>query len=94
LDTTGWRYAGELNGGETALCFPIESVPAIPFDPAAGFQIYAGGSFYVFTPEDNPAACSKYALRGEGTYRRYSPHKQMTAGADSGFYTPRETVSV
>lgn len=84
LDATGWYYDGSLRGAQVNLFFPIQSVPAIPYDPADNFQIYAGGEFYVFTPEDNVQACSKYAVLGECVYRRCSPIMQMTAG-DGGF---------
>jgi len=85
LDPTGWRYAGELKGEDVAIFFPIQFVPAIPYDPNNNFQIYSNGSFYSFTPTDNPSACSKYAIIGEGVYRRFASHMQMTPGYDSGF---------
>jgi len=85
LDPTGWRYTGELKGETVERFFPIQFVPAIPYDPNNNFQIYANGDFYSFTPEDNPSACSKYAIIGEGVYRRFAPHMQMTPGYDSGF---------
>ncbi|MCL2843547.1 MAG: 1-acyl-sn-glycerol-3-phosphate acyltransferase [Oscillospiraceae bacterium] len=84
LDATGWYYDGLLHGAQVSLFFPIQSVPAIPYDPADNFQIYAGGEFYVFTPEENLQACSKYAVLGECVYRRCSPVMQMTAG-EGGF---------
>jgi len=92
LDITGWRYKGELNGEAADLFFPIGLVPAIPYDPNNNFQIYLNGSFYSFTPEDNPSACSKYAILGEGVYRRFAPHMQMTEGYDSGFCVEYEVV--
>ncbi|MCL2828158.1 MAG: 1-acyl-sn-glycerol-3-phosphate acyltransferase [Oscillospiraceae bacterium] len=94
LDPTGWRYAGELKGRAVELFFPLQFVPAIPYDPNNNFQIYANGNFYSFTPTDNPSACSKYAIIGEGVYRRFAPHMQMTAGYNSGFeIEPRDIGS-
>jgi len=84
LDPSGWRYEGALDGEDVNLFFPLESVPALPFDPNDNFQIYSGGTFYAFTPE-NARACSKYATIGECMYQRFSAASQMTPGYDSGF---------
>ena len=84
LDSTGWHYNGELHGQATELFFPIQSVPAIPFDPNDNFQIYANGNLYVFTPE-NARACVKYVILGECAYWRFASPVHMTAGYDSGF---------
>jgi len=80
----GWSYDGRLNGAETHLFFPIELVPALPFDPNDNFQIYSDGIFYAFTPE-NARACAKYATIGECVYWKFAPEIQMTPGSDSGF---------
>ncbi|MDR1692333.1 MAG: 1-acyl-sn-glycerol-3-phosphate acyltransferase [Oscillospiraceae bacterium] len=77
LDQTGWRYTGKLNGRDVTLTFPIASVPALPFDPDDNFQIYSGGEFYAFTPE-NRRACGKYSLMGECAYWLFTPNPQMT----------------
>ena len=84
LSPKGWRYEGELSGETVDLFFPIDTVPAIPFDPDDDFQIYAHGSFYMFTPED-ARKCAKYAVIGECMYWRFSSCVQMTPGYDSGF---------
>ena len=83
LDSAGWRYEGELSGEKAELFFPIESVPALPFDPNDDFQIYAEGKFYMFTPE-NAQACAKVATIGECAYWKFGP-SQMTPGQNSGF---------
>ena len=85
LDSRGWRFEGELRGEDVQLFFPIETVPAVPFDPKDDFQIYAQGKFYMFTPKDNPQACVKYATIGECAYWRFASNIQMTVAQDSGF---------
>jgi 1-acyl-sn-glycerol-3-phosphate acyltransferase len=80
LDSSGWHYDGKLSGEDVRLFFPIDTVPAIPFDPNDNFQIYAKGSFYAFTPIGNPRACVKYAMLGESAYWRFASEVQMTRG--------------
>lgn len=92
LDGKGWHYAGELSGENVRLFFPIETVPALPFDPNDNFQIYSEGKFYVFTPIENPSACSKYATLGECAYWRFSTARQMTRGYDSGYCDSAESA--
>ena len=84
LDAAGWRYKGLVRGGEAELFFPLETVPAVPFDPLDNFQIYSGGKIYVFTPIDDARASVKYSVLGECTYWKFSPSPQMTPGFDSG----------
>ena len=84
LGPEGWRYRGELNGGEADLFFPLDSVPALPFDPNDNFQIYSNGTFYAFTPK-NAQTCAKYATIGECMYWKFAAPPQMTPGFDSGF---------
>ncbi len=81
LDDKGWRYTGSIGGESADLFFPLSSVPAVPYDPDDNFQIYSGGSFYSFIPE-NPLACSKFALLGECAYRRFVSPQQMTPGEE------------
>ncbi len=85
LDPRGWHYEGELLGESAGLFFPIDTVPAMPFDPNDDFQIYAQGSFYMFTPE-NKRASAKYATIGECAYWRFASGAQMTPAHDSGFF--------
>jgi len=84
LDTKGWHFDGELSGEQTSQFFPLETVPALPFDYENNFQIYARGSIYRFTPEDARMS-AKYALLGECAHRRFSSHVQLTPGQNSGF---------
>ena len=79
LDSEGWYYDGELSGEQVSLFFPIDTVPAIPFDPVDNFQIYSKGTFYMFTPEDARRVV-KYAVLGECAYHRFATRNQMTPG--------------
>jgi len=85
LDANGWYYEGELNGEQVSLFFPIDTVPALPIDPDDVFQIYAHGTFYMFSPEDT-RKCVKYSLIGECAYWKFASNIQMTPGKDSGFF--------
>ncbi len=84
LNPQGWHYAGTVWGEEARLFFPLDTVPAIPFDPRDDFQIYAHGKYYMFTAE-NPQAYSQIATVGECMYWRYATPVQMTPGTESGF---------
>jgi len=83
LEPKGWHYDGLISGEEVNLFFPIETVPAIPFDPNDNFQIYSNRKFYTFTPK-NKRACSKYATIGECAHWLFTSSR-MTPGYDSGF---------
>jgi DNA-directed RNA polymerase subunit RPC12/RpoP len=85
LDKTGWTFKGNLLDKEVTLFFPIESVPAIPFDPNDNFQIYANGNFYAFTPKGDKSSCAKYATIGECAYWRFAQTVQMTRSGGGGF---------
>jgi len=84
LDPKGWHYNGELKGEQVSLFFPIDTVPALPIDPNDVFQIYAHGTFYMFSPEDK-RRCIKYSVIGECAYWRFASNVQMTPRYDSGF---------
>ena len=90
LDPKGWNYDGTLSGDEVSLFFPIETVPAIPFDDDDNFQIYSGGSFYMFTPEDS-RKCAKYSLLGECAHQRFASQVQMTPGGKNGLFATTES---
>jgi len=77
LDSKGWRYEGELNGEKADLFFPIDTVPALPIDPNDVFQIYAHGTFCMFSPEDKQR-CIKYSVIGECAYWKFASPVQMT----------------
>ena len=79
LDSKGWVYRGELGGEEDfERFFPIDSVPALPFDPLINFQIYSVGKYHAFTPYENLRACMKYTILGECAYHRFAKEVMMT----------------
>ena len=78
LDCKGWCFEGELNGEEVSKSFPIDTVPALPFDPDKNFQIYANGKYHAFMPYENMRACMKYTILGECAYRRFASDVQIT----------------
>ena len=80
LDSKGWRFNGVLKGEDTDLFFPIDTVPALPIDPNDVFQIYAHGTFYMFSPEDKQR-CIKYSVIGECAYWKFASPVQMTSSA-------------
>ncbi|MCL2201714.1 MAG: 1-acyl-sn-glycerol-3-phosphate acyltransferase [Oscillospiraceae bacterium] len=84
LNKSGWTYVGTLSGSEVNLFFPIESVPAVPFDPNNNFQIYNNGSILDFCPIDNLQTCVKYAVIGECAYWEFCPNIQVTPVLDMG----------
>jgi len=84
IDPKGWRYEGKLKDERVNLFFPIDTVPALPIDPNDVFQIYAHGTFYMFSP-DNKRECIKYSVIGECAYWKFASNVQMTPGRDSGF---------
>jgi len=84
LDPKGWHYEGELRGEQVSLFFPIDTVPALPIDPDDVFQIYAHGTFYMFSPEEK-RRCIKYSVIGECAYWKFASNIQMTPRRDSGF---------
>jgi len=77
LDPKGWLYEGRLREENVSLFFPIDTVPALPIDPNDVFQIYAHGTFYMFSPEDK-WSCIKYSVIGECAYWKFASPVQMT----------------
>jgi len=84
LDPKGWYFDGELSGEQVSLFFPIDTVPAMSYDHDDNFQIYSGGNFYKFTPEDK-RRCLKYVILGECAHWRFASRTQMTSGHKCGF---------
>jgi len=89
LDRSGWHFDGKLKGEQVNLFFPIDTVPALPIDPNDVFQIYSGGMFYMFEPE-NKKACIKYSLIGECAYWKFAVPVQMTPGEGAPFANDNE----
>jgi len=84
LKPKGWSYEGELKGEQVSLFFPIDTVPALPIDPDDVFQIYAHGTFYMFSPIVK-RKCIKYSVMGECAYWKFASPVQLTSRKDSGF---------
>ena len=84
LEPKGWSYKGELKGEQVSLFFPIDTVPALPIDPDDVFQIYAHGTFYMFSPILK-RKCIKYSVMGECAYWKFASPVQLTPRKDSGF---------
>jgi len=84
LEPKGWHFDGELKREQVNLFFPIDTVPALPIDPNDVFQIYANGTFYMFSPEDK-RRCIKYSVIGECAYWKFASPVLMTPRKDSGF---------
>lgn len=83
LDRSGWRFVGEIKGDNADLFFPIDTVPALPFDPNDVFQIYSG-KFYMFEPEEKKRSV-QYSLIGECAYWKFASSVMMTPGKSSPF---------
>jgi len=84
FDAKGWYYEGSYFGNTLSLFFPIDTVPALPFDAGDNFQINANGMYLQFTPE-NKQSCAKYATLGECAHWRFAQNIQLTAPDDIGF---------
>ena len=84
LSPEGWRFDGEISGKEVSLFSPVEAVPAISYSYDENYQMYFGGVYYKFTPED-PRKCVKYAILAEAMHRKFSPRVLLTDGKNSGF---------
>jgi len=79
LDPEGWHFEGEISGELVSLFFSIESVPAMSYDHNDNYQIYHGGNYYMFIPEDK-RKCLKYVIIAECMHWRFSPKPLMTPG--------------
>jgi len=84
LDPEGWHFEGEISGEKAGLFFPIESIPAMSYDHCDNYQIYSGGDYYMFIPED-PRKSIKYVILAECMYWKFSSRQMMTPGKNSGY---------
>ena len=84
LDPRGWHFDGVLSGKDVSLFFPVETVPVISYDHSDNFQIYSGGSYFQFVPED-PRKSIKYFILAECMHWKFSSRIVMTPGVNSGF---------
>jgi len=86
LDPRGWHFDGEISGGQVSLFFPVDSIPAMSYDHCDNYQIYYGGDYYMFVPED-PRKCIKYVILAECMYWKFASKVMMTPGKNSGYVT-------
>lgn len=84
----GWSFEGILSGEQVNLFFPVETVPAISYEHYDNIQIYHGGKYYMFVPEE-PKRCLKYAIIAETLHWKFSEKTLLTKG-DVQYYTLRE----
>jgi len=84
LDPKGWHFDGVISDEEVSLFFPIETVPAMSYDHNDNYQIYYGGDYYMFIPED-PRKCLKYVILAECMHWKFASRPLMTPGKNSGY---------
>jgi len=84
LDPKGWHFSGEISGEKTTLFFPIDTIPAMSYDHCDNYQIYFGGDYYMFVPED-PRKCIKYVILAECMYWKFASKVMMTPAKNSGY---------
>jgi hypothetical protein len=84
LDPKGWHFDGELSGEQVSKHFPLETLPGMSYDHNENFQIYYGGDFFKFVPED-VRKCLKYVILTECMYWKFVPRVMMTPGKHSGY---------
>jgi len=84
IDPKGWQFDGEISGEKTSKFFPVETIPAMSYDHDDNYQIYNGGEYYAFIPEDTKKSL-KYMIIAEGLHHKFSPNVLMTPSVDSGF---------
>jgi len=84
LDPKGWHFDGEISGEKINRFFAVETVPAMSYDHDDNYQIYCGGEFFMFIPDD-PRKCLKYVILAECMHIKFSPEVLMTPGKNSGF---------
>jgi len=80
----GWHFDGEISGEPVSRFFSVEAVPAMSYNHNDGYQIYYGGEFFVFVPED-PRKSIKYVILAECMHWKFSRHVLMTPGVNSGY---------
>jgi len=84
LDPKGWHFDGEISGEQTSKFFPVDTIPAISYDHCDNFQVYYGGDYFMFVPED-PRRCIKYVILAECLYWKFARNIMMTPGVNSGY---------
>ncbi|MCL2226898.1 MAG: 1-acyl-sn-glycerol-3-phosphate acyltransferase [Oscillospiraceae bacterium] len=85
VEPKGFTFEGELGGEVVDVFFPVETVPAVPFEYDGNFLIYAFGNIYRFMPEDARLSVL-YSLLAEAAHRRFSSRAVLTPGQNKGFH--------
>ena len=84
IDPKGWHFDGEISGERVSKFFPVEAVPAMSYNHNDGYQLYYGGEFYIFVPED-PRKSIKYVILAECMHWKFSTNVLLTPGVNSGY---------
>jgi len=80
LSPVGWAFTGEIEGANTHLAFPIDTVPAIPFEYNGDFLIYAHGNIYRFNASEGVPG-TEIAMLGELAHKKFAIKPLITMGA-------------
>jgi len=84
IDPKGWHFDGEISNEKVSKFFPVEAVPAMSYDHNDGYQIYYGGEYFIFVPED-PRKSIKYVILAECLHWKFSTNVLLTPGVNSGY---------
>jgi hypothetical protein len=77
IDPGGWRFDGEIDGKPSSLFFPVDTTPAISFDHNSNYQIFHGGNYYQFVPEETHR-CLEYTIIAECLHRKFATKPLLT----------------
>ena len=78
LNRQGLTYKGQVNGKETELCFPAESIYRLLFGAGNNFELYAEGIIHYFVPQEPRSCVEWYMASLVLTDERNSPADQIT----------------
>ena len=84
LDPKGWHFDGEISGEKISRFFPVDIVPAMSYDHNDNYQIYHGGEYYMFIPED-PRKCIRYMILAECLHWKFASKVLITPSKNNGF---------
>ena len=79
LSPIGWTFDGKLGAASIHLFFPIDTVPAVPFEYNGDFLIYAHGNIYRFNAREGTPG-TKIALLGELIHQKFASKPLLTKG--------------
>jgi len=89
FDPKGLGYIGFFLHELVNLSFPTEAVPAMSYDHNDNLQLYFGGKYYMFIPDD-PRKCLKYVIMAECIHWKFSSRVLLTPGVNSGYVPQRD----